>query len=90
MLDHTGKTRERYEDALRAIGNSLDAERFTDLTLMETPEGFVIKGYCQTAPDTAGETVPAAYFFTNTNIDALLERACAQREQGPARRGIPA
>ena len=84
MLDHTGKERERYEDAFRAVGNYLDAEQFTDLTIVETPDGFVIKGYrYDPSAAAAAVSVPESYFFANEDIDDLLEHAYARRGHGP-------
>jgi len=84
MLDHTGQDRERYEDAFRAVGNFLDAEHFTDLTIAETPDGFVIKGYRHDPSGSAATvTTPESYFFANEDIDDLLEHAYSRRGQGP-------
>lgn len=82
MLDHTGKERVRYEDAFRAIGNYLDAERLGELTIVETPDGFIIKGYRRGGGVEPG-TEPAveSYFFANEDIDELLEHAYARRDQ---------
>lgn len=83
MLDHTGKARTRYEDAFRAIGHYLDTERFTQIAIIEAPEGFLIKGYL--TMDSRGEMyhgVPATYLFTNEDIDALLESAYDRRGRG--------
>lgn len=84
MLDHTGKGRVRYEDAFRAVGNYLDAERFTDITIVETPEGFVIKGYRRESAQAAPAGAAAeSYFFANADIDELLESAYGRRSRGP-------
>ncbi|MDI3340607.1 MAG: hypothetical protein QJR03_08750 [Sphaerobacter sp.] len=87
MLDHTGRHRERYEDAFRAIGHYLDEQHFTHIALIETPEGFLIKGYVPVA--SSGEsfhTVSQTYLFTNEDIDVLLEQAYARRGAGSRRR----
>lgn len=81
MLDHTGKRRVRYEDAFRAIGHYLDASRFTQIAVIETPEGFLIKGYL--AVEGRSDTyygVPQTYLFSNEDIDVLLENAYARRQ----------
>lgn len=83
MLDHTGKMRVRYEDAFRAVGYYLDTERFTDLTIVETPEGFVIKGYRhEPSGGSSGVAACESYFFANEDIDELLEDAYTRRGQG--------
>lgn len=84
MLDHTGKDRVRYEDAFRAVGNFLDSEQFTDITVLETPEGFVIKGYRRNqAQGAPGEVAAESYFFANADIDELLEHAYQRRNHEP-------
>ena len=82
MLDHTGQRRVRYEDAFRALGNYLDDQRFTQISIVETPEGFLIKGYV-VAEDMAGyHVIPTTYLFTNEDIDVLLENAYGRRGRG--------
>jgi len=80
MLDHTGRYRVRYEDALRALGHYLDQHRFTRILLVETPEGFLLKGYV-VSDDREGtmHLSPETYLFTNEDIDILLEQAYARR-----------
>lgn len=80
MLDHTGRRRVRYEDTFRAIGHYLDQQRFTQVALIETPEGFLIKSYLTV--DSRSDTtfgVPQTYLFSNEDIDYLLENAYARR-----------
>lgn len=80
MLDHTGKRRVRYEDAFRAIGNYLDQHRFMQIAVVETPEGFLIKGYQAVAGrDDRVRGTAQAYLFTNEDIDGLLEAAYSRR-----------
>ncbi len=81
MLDHTGQRRVRYEDAFRALGNYLDAKKFTQVTIVETPEGFLIKGYV-VGENTGGyHVIPTTYLFTNEDIDTLLEAAYGRRRR---------
>lgn len=80
MLDHTGRRRVRYEDAFRALGNYLDEQRFAQIAVIETPQGFLIKGYM--AVDGKSEnfvSVPTTYLFSNEDIDTLLESAYQRR-----------
>lgn len=82
MLDHTGKRRIRYEDAFRALGNYLDSQRFTQIAVIETPEGFLVKGYVAVDSRIAGfQSVPQTYLFSNEDIDILLENAYARRRR---------
>jgi hypothetical protein len=83
MLDHTGKVRVRYEDTLRAVGNYLDDHSFTQIVLVETPEGFLIKG--QIAAGSSGsnalQTYPETYLFTHQDIDTVVETAYRRRRR---------
>lgn len=80
MLDHTGRHRVRYEDAFRALGHYLDSEHFTQIAVIETPEGFLVKGH-QRVDDRSSQLrlVPQTYLFSNEDIDRLLEAAYARR-----------
>lgn len=82
MLDRTGRYRVRYEDTLRALGHYLDEQRFTTIAIVETPEGFLVKGYVA-AEGREGEIhlAPQTYLFTNEDLDILLERAYARRRR---------
>jgi hypothetical protein len=79
MLDHTGQRRVRYEDAFRALGNYLDQSRFTQISIVETPEGFLIKGYVVSENFAGYHVIPTTYLFTNEDIDVLLESAYGRR-----------
>jgi hypothetical protein len=81
VLDHTGQRRVRYEDAFRALGNYLDANRFTQITVVETPEGFLIKGYVLGDGPSGHHVIPTTYLFTNEDIDTLLENAYGRRRR---------
>ncbi|MBX6753366.1 hypothetical protein [Thermorudis peleae] len=87
MLDHTGRYRTRYEDTLRALGHYLDAHHFTRIALVETPEGFLVKGYRVEETKLTGESTlaPETYLFTNEDLEALLEEAYRRRGQGTSR-----
>ena len=84
MLDHTGKERVRYEDAFRAVGNYLDSENLGQLTIVETPDGFVIKGYrSRSGAEPGTEPDVESYFFVNADVDELLEHAYSRRDRLP-------
>jgi hypothetical protein len=82
MLDASGRYRMRYGDVFRAVGNYLDASGFRDVTLVETPDGFLVKGMLLQSAEHAMVLQPATYLFTNDDLDALLEQALE-------RRGVP-
>jgi hypothetical protein len=79
MLDHTGQRRVRYADAFRALGNYLDAEQFTQISIVETPEGFLVKGFIISEITGGYHVVPTTYLFANEDIDSLLEAAYDRR-----------
>ncbi|GBD15120.1 hypothetical protein HRbin26_00006 [bacterium HR26] len=82
MLDHTGRYRVRYEDTLRALGHYLDEHRFTRIAIVETPEGFLVKGYVASENREGGmHLAPQTYLFTNEDLDILLEQAYGRRRQ---------
>ncbi len=82
MLSHGGTSRVRYEDAFRAVGNYLDDNKFTQIVIVETPEGFLIKG--QVASEEGGGdstfTYPQTYLFANEDIDSLIQSAYERRK----------
>jgi hypothetical protein len=81
VLDHTGMSRIHYEDALRALGNYLDSHQFTQIVLVETPEGFLVKGQVAQGRPADGSYIayPATYLFTNADIDLVVEQAYQRR-----------
>ncbi|MCM8749836.1 hypothetical protein NET02_11820 [Thermomicrobiaceae bacterium CFH 74404] len=82
MLDHTGRYRVRYEDMFRALGHYLDSQRFTRIAIVETPEGFLVKGYVAGDSREGGlHLAPQTYLFTNEDLDILLEQAYGRRRQ---------
>jgi hypothetical protein len=83
MLDHSGKSRVRYEDAFRAFGNYLDENRFSQIVMVETPQGFLIKGQTAAESGTGGTVLsfPETYLFSNDDIDNLLQSAYDRRQQ---------
>jgi hypothetical protein len=81
MLDHTGQRRVRYEDAFRALGNYLDEQKFTQITVVETPEGFLVKGYAVSEDLGGYHVVPTTYLFSNADIDELLETSYGRRSR---------
>jgi hypothetical protein len=82
MLEASGRYRIRYADIFRAVGNYLDASDFRDITLIETPDGFLVKGMVLQPSEHAVVLQPGTYLFTNDDLDALLEQALE-------RRGVP-
>ncbi|HET7034693.1 MAG TPA: hypothetical protein VFI42_03345 [Thermomicrobiaceae bacterium] len=81
MLDYTGKVRGRYEEALRSLGGYLDQHQFTQIVLVETPEGFLVKGQIAERNQASGamHPYPATYLFTNDDIDQVVEQAYRRR-----------
>ena len=80
MLDATGRYRFRYEDVLRSLGNYIDENHFKDVTVVETIEGFLIKGQVIEENASGWATRPQTYLFTNEDLDAILEAAYERRE----------
>ncbi|MFN3336525.1 MAG: hypothetical protein ACK42I_03375 [Thermomicrobium sp.] len=84
MRDHTGRYRTRYEDTLRALGHYLDQHRFTRIAVIETPEGFLVKGYVA-RPGRDEESLslaPETLLFTDADLIQLLEEAYRRRGTG--------
>ena len=79
MREAHGRNRMRYADAFRAIGNYLDASFFRDMTLVETPEGFLITGYTVTTTPRGFDAGSQALLVTDEDIDTLMEQAFARR-----------
>ncbi len=84
MLDHTGRLRVRYEDALRALGNYLDNHHFTQIALIETPEGFVVKGFAvvDQVDSDSFHSMPQTFLLSNEDIDILVEAGYQRRRAG--------
>ena len=84
MRDPTGRFRTRYEDTLRALGHYLDQQRFTRILVVETPEGFLIKGYVATPgrDDESFALSPETLLFTDDDLLQLLEEAYRRRGTG--------
>jgi hypothetical protein len=80
MLDSTGRYRFRYEDVFRALGNYIDANLFKDVTIVETSEGFLIKGQVVQEVASGWTSTPQTYLFTNEDLDAILEEAYGRRD----------
>jgi hypothetical protein len=83
MLDATGRYRFRYEDVFRALGNYIDNNRFKDVSILETPEGFLIKGQVVQEHSAGWTSTPQTYLFTNEDLDAILEEAYGRRRSNP-------
>jgi len=71
----------RYEDIFRALGNYIDAHTFEDVTIIETSEGFLIKGRVVREQATGSISEPQTYLFTNADLDSILEEAYGRRRQ---------
>jgi hypothetical protein len=84
MLDASGRYRFRYEDVFRALGNYVDANRFRDVSILETPEGFLIKGQVVQEVASGWYSTPQTYLFTNEDLDAILEEAYGRRRAARA------
>lgn len=80
MLDASGRYRFRYEDVFRALGNYIDANQFKDVTILETAEGFLIKGQVIQQHAAGLSSEPRTYLFTNEDLDAILEEAYGRRK----------
>jgi hypothetical protein len=83
VLDHTGTRRTRYEDTFRALGHYCDEQNFTHVSIIETPEGLLIKGYALSQRTTAYQLEPLNFLFSNEDIDVLLEEAVERRGKQP-------
>jgi hypothetical protein len=81
MLDASGRYRFRYEDVFRALGNYVDGNKFKDVTIVETAEGFLIKGQVVEETSDGWTSSPATYLFTNDDLDAILEQAYNRRNE---------
>lgn len=79
MRDASGLNRNRYSDVFRAIGNYLDATLFRDISLLEAPDGFILKGYIVTTTERGTVPVPQSYLFADADVDQLIEDAFARR-----------
>ncbi|HEX5166844.1 MAG TPA: hypothetical protein VFV93_15675 [Thermomicrobiales bacterium] len=79
MLDASGLYRIRYGDIFRAVGHFLDTSLFRDLTLVETQDGFIVKGGTIRTGDTGTGFVPQSYLFTDQDLDTLLDQAIERR-----------
>ena len=79
MLDASGLYRIRYGDIFRAVGHFLDTSLFRDLTLVETNEGFIVKGGTIRTGETGAGFVPQSYLFTDADLDTLLDQAIERR-----------
>ena len=77
-----GSYRVEYEDVLRAIGNYLDANFFRYITVVETPDGFLIKGATLETSAAGAKLRSQTYLFTNDDIELVLEQALARRGSG--------
>ncbi|MCX2726030.1 hypothetical protein OO015_00720 [Thermomicrobium sp. 4228-Ro] len=84
MRDPSGRYRTRYEDTLRALGHYLDQQRFTRILVVETPEGFLVKGYVATPgrDDESFTLSPETLLFTDDDLLQLLEEAYRRRGTG--------
>lgn len=79
VLLSTGQYRVEYEDVLRALGNYLDAIAFRNVTIVETPDGFLTKGVKLETSATSTRLVPTTYLFTNEDIETVLDHAHSRR-----------
>jgi hypothetical protein len=82
VLDASGRYRIRYGDILRAVGHFLDSSLFRDLTLVETHEGFIVKGGKLRTGETGTGYVPQSFLFTDDDLETLLDQAIERRGAG--------
>jgi len=66
----------------RAIGHFLDTALFRDLTLVETQDGFIVKGGTIRSGDGGSGFVPQSYLFTDGDLEVLLDQAVERRGSG--------
>lgn len=71
---------------LRAVGNYLDFTSYRDITLVEMPDGFVVKGMSLQTIDRSPHVAASTYLFSNDDLEALLDQAL-QRRNLPLRHG---
>lgn len=71
----------RYEDILRAIGRYIDKNNIQDVILLQSENGFLLRGY---RPAAAGRHGAAfiQYLFTPADLEAIDEEARQQRGTG--------
>ena len=79
MLDASGLYRIRYGDIFRAVGHFLDTSLFRDLTLVETNDGFIVKGGTIRTGETGTGLIPQSFLFTDDDLDTLLDQAIERR-----------
>ncbi len=79
MLDASGRYRIRYGDIFRAVGHFLDTSMFRDLTLVETVDGFIVKGGSIQTSETGTNYVTQSFLFTDGDLDTLLDQAVERR-----------
>jgi hypothetical protein len=82
VLEASGRYRIRYGDIFRAVGHFLDTSLFRDLTLVETQEGFIVKGGTIRTSDNGTSFVPQSYLFTDDDLETLLDQAVERRGSG--------
>jgi len=82
VLDATGRYRIRYGDIFRAVGHFLDTRLFRDLTMVETPEGFIVKGGTIRTGDVGTGFDAQSFLFTDDDLETLLEQAVQRRGAG--------
>jgi hypothetical protein len=88
MRNVTGQYRIRYADVLRAIGFYLDTSHFHDLTLVETPDGFVITGHSVMLTERGPAAELQSYLFADADIELLIEQAFERRGSSPQSRAL--
>lgn len=79
VLDASGRYRIRYGDIFRAVGHFLDTSLFRDLTLVETQDGFIVKGGTIRTGESGTGFMPQSYLFTDADLDTLLDQAIERR-----------
>src|SRR5687768_2596980 len=70
----------RYEDLLRAVGNYIDQQGFTDVLVTQLPEGVLLKGTVIDRSRRSAHERISAVLFSNDDVIALLD--ASERRRG--------
>jgi hypothetical protein len=79
----------RYEDLLRVIGRRIDAERWHDIVIMQTPSGTRLKALAHPDPSAASSDQVVEVLFRDDEVRELITELRAGRKPRKARRFWP-
>jgi hypothetical protein len=96
MRVYAGGPRQDYEDVLRSVGALLDQRGMREITLVETPDGFLVQGlaphadegkpWSEAAPRLERETLT----FVEEDLARFMDEALSRRRSGrPPRSAVP-